>query len=114
MNKLDSIEEYKGLRIFGICKDKLERTRDFSKAWEASLIEARQYLAIDDGDYDTILWFGRLLGTTDIEGEMANCRRYGELLSERLKHARDEQKKRGRMYTSLGILVGVFFVVFFI
>lgn len=114
MEKIDGMEEYRNLKIFGICKEKMKETRDFYKAWESALRQVKPSLSLQEGDTETLLWFGRVLGTTDVEGELANCERYRVLLNQRLENAREDQKKRGKMYSSLGVLAGVLFVVILI
>jgi stage III sporulation protein AB len=111
MNKLNALEEYKELRIFGLCENNLATMRDFAKAWAASIEQAKPQLALNKGDYEALLWFGTMLGATDIEGQTSNCERYSEMLSQRLIRAREDKAKRGKMYSSLGILTGVFFIV---
>lgn len=111
MTKINALDEYKALKVFGICENKLSTTRDFRRAWEDSIEEAKNQLSLNKGDYEVLLWFGSMFGTTDIDGQTANCRRYGEMLSERLDRARDDKSKRGKMYSSLGILTGAFFIV---
>ena len=114
MHKVSSLPEYRELAVFGVCAEKLQKSRDFRHAWEEALKECRPRLALADGDLETLLWFGRVLGTTDVEGQTANCERYGELLRQRLALARQDQTKRGKMYSSLGLLAGVFLFVVFI
>ncbi|HEX3027601.1 MAG TPA: stage III sporulation protein AB, partial [Clostridia bacterium] len=111
MGKIGALDEYKELRVFGLCRKNLDQYRDFPKAWEQSIEQSKPYLSLNDSDYETLLWFGKVLGTTDVEGETANCERYKNLLGQRLQRAREDQRKRGRMYTSLGVLAGVFIVV---
>jgi stage III sporulation protein AB len=103
MKKLNALDEYRGLKIFGLCERHLAEQRDFSKAWAASIQEVKPLLSLDKGDYETLLWFGTMLGATDVEGQTANCERYAELLSQRLTRARED--------SSLGILAGAFFIV---
>lgn len=114
LDKIDRSEDYRRLKIFSLCRSLFLKNRDFTKAWESAIKESKQYLSLNKNDYEALVWFGRELGATDIEGQMANCGRCIELLTQRLEHARDEQKKRGKMYTSLGFLTGMFFVVLFL
>lgn len=114
MTKVDALEEYRELKIFGICADKLAEIPDFSKAWELSLTQARPFLSLNDGDCEALLWFGRVLGTTDVDGQTASCGRYADLLSQRLTVAREDRGKRGKLFSSLGVLGGIFFVVLFL
>ena len=111
MKKLNLLDEYAQLKIFGLCECELAMRHDFSKAWSDSICDAKSQLALNKGDLETLIWFGTMLGATDIEGQIANCERYGELLSQRLDRAREDKAKRGKMYSSLGILAGAFFTV---
>lgn len=111
MAKFDTLPEYRELRVFGLCREAFLKERDFPAAWERALRQVKSELSLDAGDREVLAWFGRVLGTTDVEGQTANCTRYGELLRQRLTRAREDKAKRGRMYTSLGVLAGVFFVV---
>lgn len=114
MNKLDSLDEYKPLKIFGYCKDFMPESHDFEKVWSMSIESAMPKLALNKGDIEALRWFGSMLGATDVQGQKANCERYAELLKQRLAQAREEKANKGRMYSSLGILAGTFlFVVLF-
>lgn len=111
MAKCDALPEYQELRVFGLCREIFLKERDFPAAWEQALKKAKPELALDAGDCEALTWFGRVLGTTDVDGQTANCVRYGELLRQRLERAREDRAKHGKMYTSLGVLAGVFLVV---
>lgn len=114
ISKLDNAEGYKQLRIFAFCRENLKHTRDFSKAWGDALASAKPFLSLDDGDIEALSWFGSVFGTTDAQGQTANCERYYNLLQQRLECARDDKEKRGKMFTSLGVLAGAFFAVMFL
>ncbi|ADU26751.1 Sporulation stage III protein AB [Ethanoligenens harbinense YUAN-3] len=111
MAKCDALPEYGELRVFGLCRKIFMEERDFPAAWEKALGQAKPSLALDAGDHEALSWFGRVLGTTDVDGQTANCARYGELLRQRLERAREDRARRGKMYTSLGVLAGIFLVV---
>jgi stage III sporulation protein AB len=108
MEKLDGNTEYKKLRFFGLCKQNLQNTPDFQVAWRSALVQAKPYLAMSKEDIEALKAFGDLFGSTDTDGQLANCARYCELFRQRLADALEDQKKRGRLYSSLGVLSGVF------
>ncbi len=113
ISKLDSSAEYKRLKVFGFCKTNLAQTRDFSRAWKDAITQSKPFLSLDKSDIEALNSFGDTFGTTDAEGQMANCERYCELLKQRLESSREDKAKRGRMYSSLGVLSGVFFALIF-
>lgn len=47
------------------------------------------------------------LGKTDTDGQISMLEMNKKLLQNRLEQARDEYSKKGRMYRSVGVLVGV-------
>jgi stage III sporulation protein AB len=113
MAKLGAADEYARLMVFGACRANLEQTRDFARAWDDAIAKAQPFLSLDKGDIEALKDFGGTFGTTDAEGQTANCERYCELLRYRLEIAREDRAKRGRMYSSLGVLSGVFFALIF-
>ena len=108
MEKLEENNDYRRLRFFGLCSQNLKNTPDFQFAWKRALSQAKPYLSINHEDFEALCAFGDLFGSTDTEGQIANCARYSELIRQRLTSAVDDQKKRGRLYASLGVLTGVF------
>lgn len=114
INKLASSSEYRELQFFDFCRDYLMRTRNFAGAWKQAVSGAKERLALSAADYEPLQWLGGTLGKTDVEGQVADCERCVEMLGVRLSSAREDKSRRGKMYTSLGILTGVFFVVLFI
>lgn len=111
MEKLNQIEEYSQLKVFEICKLNLKHEKQFSKAWDLAVKEAERSLSLQSADYESLLWFGRTLGTTDVQGQLANCENCCEQLSQRLILAREDMNKKSKMYSSLGVLTGIFLAV---
>lgn len=114
ISKLNEVKAYKSLRVFKECEQNLEQTRDFEKSWNDAIDKALPYLSLDKEDAVIIKRFGESFGTTDVDGQIANCEQYSAMLDQRLEIARDDKKKRGKMFSSLGILGGVFLTIFFI
>lgn len=108
MTRLASLEEYASLPVFAVCADRLKASGNFRAAWAEAVEESKTALALDADDREVLLRFGSMFGATDIEGQTANCEHCRELLGQRLLNARDDRHRRGRLYTSLGVLCGVF------
>ncbi|MDR3552712.1 MAG: stage III sporulation protein AB [Clostridia bacterium] len=112
--RLDAMAEYGRLKIFGFCGAGLDGRRGLSSVWESALEQSRPYLSLEEADYEALRVFGRSLGATDVEGQLANCENCRALLTQRLGVAREDQRRRGKMYSSLGVLTGVFFLILLI
>lgn len=114
ISKLKLNEEYVNLKIFNFCEAELIKTHDFKMSWGNALESSKPFLSLNTGDFETLKCFGDTFGTTDSEGEIANCEHYINSLKLRLESARTDKTKRGRMYSSLGFLVGALFAAVFI
>lgn len=111
LEKLDAAPEFGRLRVFGFCRELLRVKQGVFEAWPEALALARPSLSIAEGDAEVLLAFGRAFGATDVEGQLANCESCRAQLQSRLEEAREEKLKRGRMYSSLGVLAGLFLVI---
>lgn len=112
--RLEGIAEYRPLGIFGVCSQALARTGDLAGSWEKALAGAKGTLSLEEGDYEALRLFGRSLGTTDVEGQLSLCDGCVAMLRRRLQAAKANREKRGRMYTSMGVLTGIFIVILLI
>ena len=113
MKKLAKSSEYAKLKVFEYCAENLEQIRDFPKAWNDAIGMAKPYLSLENDDIKALKDYGASFGTTDADGQAANCERYSELLRQRLESAKEDKAKRGRMFSSLGVLCGIFFAFVF-
>lgn len=114
LKRLSALPEYRELHIFNNCSLYLEQCSDIRESWRNALVSAAPKLALRPGDYDALERFGETFGATDVEGQTANCEGCVRLLQCRLDEAREDERRRGRMYFSMGLLAGAFAVVILI
>ena len=75
------------------------------EAWEKALDEVNNNLSKED---ITILKnLSKLLGETDIEGQISQIEVVNEFLTSQLKNANEERRKNEKMYRTLGIVTGL-------
>ena len=89
------------------CAKRCEEGIPFPKAWEQSVEQQGKRPYLKEKDLSILYAFGNGLGTTDVEGQLANCRLHSKLVEESLQHARAERDGMGRLYSTLGILAGI-------
>ena len=58
-------------------------------------------------DIDIIRNLGRLLGKTDIEGQISEIKLVNNFLDIQIKDAEEEKNKNEKMYRTLGIVAGM-------
>lgn len=97
--------ELKELSFLRICYDKMKSGMNFRSAWLASLDGGVRYLKAEDKAL--LVSFGEFFGTTDVEGQSANFRLHAELVSERLKQARETADRYASLSCGMGVVCGV-------
>lgn len=78
-----------------------------SEAWEKAVRQCIRTTALNKEDEEILLSFGKLLGNTDIEGQVKNIRLTLDQLALQEDKAEDSKKKNENMYRSLGMLGGI-------
>ena len=75
------------------------------EAWENAIDRCEMDLTIEDKE--TLKTLGKLLGTTDISGQLNQLSLVNCFLDEQIKEATDSKNKNSTMYRKLGIIVGL-------
>ena len=81
--------------------------------WSRSSIE-EALTVICESDREIMIEFFCAIGTSDLNGQSAVCKKAVLRASQVLQEAREELNSKGKMYRSLGICAGLAAVIFFI
>ena len=82
------------------------QTRD---TWENCIQEAD--ISINQEDKDILKKLGKLLGQTDVEGQISEIEVTENFLNMQIDKAEEDKKKNQKMYKTLGITIGLVFVI---
>ena len=95
-------------RIFGQMANQIKffQTRE---VWENCIQQAD--ISINQEDKDILKKLGRLLGQTDVEGQISEIEVTESFLDMQIENAEEEKKKNQKMYKTLGITIGLVFVI---
>lgn len=95
-------------RIFGQMANQITyfQTRE---VWENCIQEAD--ISINQEDKDILKKLGKLLGQTDVDGQISEIEVTENFLNMQIEKAEEEKKKNQKMYKTLGITVGLIFVI---
>jgi stage III sporulation protein AB len=85
-----------------------------SKAWELAVRSNINRTSLKKEDEEIIVSFGKLLGASDLEGQVKNIRLTLNQLKMQEQKAEESKKKNESMYKSLGILSGLAIVIILI
>lgn len=77
--------------------------------WENCIQEAD--ISINQEDKDVLEKMGKLLGQTDVEGQISEIEVTEKFLSMQIDKAEEEKKKNQKMYKTLGVTIGLVFVI---
>lgn len=82
-----------------------------SEAWSKSVEENIENTALNQEDREILITFGKMLGSSDYEGQIRNIRIALSQLQVQEKKAEELKKKNESLYRNLGILGGLAIVI---
>ena len=95
-------------RIFSLAKEEM-RDKIASEAWENAVEKVECNLKKEDKK--VIKTLSKLLGQTDVEGQISQIEITEEFLNTQIKEAEEEQIKNQKLYTRLGTVMGLTIVI---
>ncbi len=102
-NTKNSISE-----IFKKAKEKM-KTKTANIAWEEAINESENNLTKED-KY-VLKTLSKLLGQTDVEGQISQIEITQKFLETQLKEAQEQREKNEKLYSKLGITIGLAIVI---
>ena len=82
---------------------------NFEDAWELSVAE--NSYGFSKEDILLINGFGKMLGKTDVKGQLNEINLADEFLDKQIFEAEEKKKKNDKLYKSLGIIMGIGIVI---
>ena len=90
--------------IFSL-SDTIMKETSAGEAWEKALEEVKHNLSKED--IIVLKNLSKLLGQTDIEGQISQIEVVNQFLTTQLENANEERRKNEKMYRTLGIVTGL-------
>ena len=100
-------EEYRCLPFLKECERLCREGTEFPVAWAQAVREKAKGMDLSERDAKLLLSFCCGVGTTDVEGQLANCTLHRKLFEQSLQAAREDKDKHGKLYLKLGLLSGI-------
>lgn len=94
------------LTFLPLALEAMERGDPFPSAWAQALTASRDRMALSEEDYPPLEGLGEILGTSDGDRQAEELGLFRDLLHENLSAAREQQRVRGNLSTTLGFLGG--------
>ncbi len=77
------------------------------KAWENAVNENYLKLSLSREDKEVLVTFGKMLGSSDLEGQLNNIKLVSSQLKLQETKSEEMKRKNEKMYRSLGVLSGL-------
>lgn len=92
-----------------IFKDTAEyiNNNNASEAWNLALDGANKITSLTKEDIDALKNLGKMLGNTNVEGQVSQIELTEELLKEQILEAQEAKKKNAKLYKTLGVATGL-------
>jgi stage III sporulation protein AB len=95
-------------KIFKNAKEKMN-SESANVAWEKSIEESSNNLK--EEDKNILKTLSKLLGQTDVEGQVSQIEITDKFLETQIKEAVEEKQKNEKLYTRLGTIIGLAIVI---
>lgn len=95
-------------KIFGQMANQITyfQTRE---VWENCIQDAD--ISINQEDKDILKKLGKLLGQTDVDGQISEIKVTESFLNMQIEKAEEDKKKNQKLYKTLGVTIGLIFVI---
>ena len=113
IGQLADSENFRLLPFLSRCKDRLRQGYLFPEAWRQSLSEWKDS-TLTAGDMEILESVADVLGGSDSESQSNTLELTISLLEQNLQEALEMKNTNGKLYRSLGVLVGIGAVIFMI
>ena len=108
------VKEFEGIPFLNSWSEHLSNGGAVYQSLSLAMKENQSKLRISKIDCDLIYSFARSLGTSDIDGQIANCDLHLNLFKRALEEARTQNDTMGKLCITLGALCGLGLAIFFI
>lgn len=77
------------------------------EAWDKALENTKDKTNLKEEDITALKTLGKMLGNTDIEGQVSQIELTENLLNEQIENAQEEKIKNSKLYKTLGVATGL-------
>lgn len=88
------------------------RDENAEKAWNKSIQNSRNNLSLED--IESLMSFGKMLGKTDKDGQISRLELTKTFIEMQIEKAKLEEQKNAKLYKTLGVVIGLAFVIILI
>ena len=98
--------------IFRTLNTEIKQNVNMHKSWENAINTKESNLSNEDKKI--LIDMGKILGTTDIEGQVSNIRITSSFIDRQIEKAEQEKEKNVKLFRTLGIVSGLTIIIILI
>lgn len=87
---------------------------DLSTSWDKAIDKHKYALSISNEDINIIKNLGKMLGKTDMQGQLNEIKLNISFLDTQIAYAEEERRKNEKMYRTLGTIFGLAIIIILI
>ncbi|MGN1327622.1 MAG: stage III sporulation protein AB [Clostridia bacterium] len=96
------------------CANQYMNNYNASEAWEKAIEEKKRQTNFTEDDINVLKTLGKMLGNTDVEGQVSQIEITENFLMKEIKEAEEEKRKNTKLYKTLGVTAGLALAVILI
>ena len=94
-------------QILNNCLDGMNDGNNMTSSWENAIDNLNGDYGLKLEDINIIKGFGSNLGATDLDGQICHLKLNNDLAITYLENAREEKKRKEKLYIMLGVFAGI-------
>ena len=111
-NIAENCSEQNIKNIFQILSKNIKQNINIHKSWENTIRKEESNLNIEDKKI--LIDMGKILGATDVEGQVSNIKITSSFIDRQIEKAEQEKVKNVKMFRTLGIATGLTIIIILI
>ena len=112
IGEMAELDIFEPLYFITECNARLKTSSNFTLEWKTALDNNRKKINLTNDDINQLADIGDYLGGSDVSGQISSLQLTESIIKQNLKDAKGINNKKGKMYRSLGFLLGAGISIF--
>lgn len=108
---LNNSNNYRCLKFFKFFNNSLLNTNDYEKIVADALSDSEVTKNFDADDLNLLKGYFSVLGKTDLQGQISNCRLYKDFFKQKLQLLESEENTKCKSTSTIILGLGIMFII---
>ncbi len=111
LNFLNHNDNYNSLKFIEFLSNSLSKTIDYEEIVSEAFSNSEIKRIFDNDDLSLLRGYFSILGKTDLQGQISNCRLYKEFFKQKLQLLESEENLKCKSTSTIIIGTGIMFII---